>query len=111
MEDTLTLVFVCTVILAGFFLNQIWISLIFAIALFALLFSGAGEKTRASSPGVQVRPIIVKRKYVGPESIYPKEMKIQITPEEFKTGTPVSIEAPSKFGTGIGKLIKKLFSD
>jgi hypothetical protein len=110
MEDTLTLVFVCVVILIGFYLGQIWLSLIFAIILLALLFSSAKSGTaEPSAGGPAIRPIIVKRKYVGPESIYPPKMKINITKEEFGTGTPLQVSSQEEIGKSIGKVMGKLF--
>ncbi len=96
-------------IFAGLFFNQIWLSIIFFAVLMAALLSGkdSGEKSVATGP--KVRPIIVKRKYVGPESIYPKQMKVRVTEEKFGTGMPWSILAPQRLGEGVGKVLRSAF--
>jgi len=96
-------------IFVGLFYNQIWLSIIFFAVLMAALLSGKeGGKSPAPS-GPAVRPIIVKRKYVGPESIYPKEMKVRVTAEDFGTPMPWRILGPQRLGEGFGKMLKKLF--
>jgi len=98
-------------IFVGIFYNQIWLSIIFFAVLMAALLSGkeGGKSPARSDPAV--RPIIVKRKYVGPESIYPKEMKVRVTSEKYGTGMPWRIGAPQTLGEGVGKILKKLFGD
>ena len=108
MEDIVTVVFVCIAILIGFYINQLWLSIIFAVVLLALLFTPSAEGKRAAQAGPKVRPVIVKRKYVGPESIYPKEMKIRITSGAYGTGTPWYVKAPKTIGSGIGGAIKNI---
>ena len=108
MMDTLTVMFVSAVVVIAFLFNQMWLALVFGVVLIALLLSPEKEESPTSSPGPQIRPIIVKRKYVGPESIYPQKMSINITPP--KPG----IGAPGALGKFIGKTIKgisNLFSD
>ncbi len=68
-------------ILLGFYLKQLWLSFIFIMVIFALLLTRPSKKAKKAAPrGPVVRPIIVKRKYVGPESIYPEKMHVKITP-------------------------------
>ena len=110
MEDSLTLAFVVIVIVASLYFGQIWLSIIFGVVLIALLVYGSRGNASGPSPsGPAVRPIIVKRKYVGPESIYPQEMKIRVTSEKFGTGMPWRVSSPQKFGESIGKLLGGLF--
>lgn len=110
MEDSLTLAFVIIVIIAGLYFGQVWLSIIFGVVLIALLFYGSkGGGGRSAALGPAVQPIIVKRKYVGPESIYPKEMKVRVTSEKFGAGKPIWMLAPEKIGEGFGKLIGGLF--
>ena len=97
-------------IFAGLAFNQIWLSIVFFAVLMAALLSGKENRTQAA-PGPKVRPIIVKRKYVGPESIYPKEMKVRVTAEDFGTGMPWRVLGPQRLGEGVGKMLKKLLGD
>jgi len=107
--DMLTLVFVCIVIIIGFYLNQVWLSLIFAFVLLAVLFSASKAKEPSATPaGPQVRPIIVKRKYVGPESIYPQKMKIRVTTADYGTGTPWYSTSGKKIGEAVAKSIRNI---
>ncbi len=110
MEDGLTLAFVVIAIVASLYLGQVWLSIIFGVVLIALLVYGSKDGIgRLPASGPAVRPIIVKRKYVGPESIYPKEMKIRVTSEKFGTGMPWRVSSPQKFGESIGKLLSGVF--
>jgi hypothetical protein len=107
--ESLIAVISVAAMLFGFYLGQVWLSIIFFVVLCAALLSTQKEKRVSVSDGPAIRPIIVKRHYVGPESIYPKEMKIKITPKEFGTGRPMSMMAASGFGKFIGKVVKKIF--
>ncbi len=110
MEDSMTLAFVVIAIVASIYFGQIWLAIVFGVVLIALLVYGSrGGSDRSSASGPAVRPIIVKRKYVGPESIYPKEMKIRVTSEKFGTGMPWRVSSPQKFGESIGKLLGGVF--
>ena len=112
MEDGLTLAFAVIVIVASLYFGQVWLSIIFGVVLIALLVYGSrGGSGRSSASGPAVRPIIVKRKYVGPESIYPKEMKIRVTSEKFGAGKPGWMLGPEKIGEGFGRLIGGLFGE
>ena len=109
--EPLIAVLAVVLIFVGLVYNQIWLSIIFFAVLMAALLSGKdGGKSRAPS-GPAVRPIIVKRKYVGPESIYPKEMKVRVTAEDFGASMPWRILGPQRLGEGVGKMLKKLFGD
>lgn len=80
--DAATYLFILVIILAGFFLKQLWVSLIFFVVLI-LMFVRGGKKNSKAAPkgggsGVKVRPIIIKRKYEGPPT-YPEKMTIKYT--------------------------------
>jgi len=109
--EPLIAVLAIILIFVGLVYNQIWLSIVFFAVLMAALLSGkdSGEKPVATGP--KVRPIIVKRKYVGPESIYPKEMKVRVTAEDYGTGMPWKIQGPQRLGEGLGKMLKRLFGD
>jgi energy-coupling factor transporter transmembrane protein EcfT len=112
MEDALTFVIICAVILAGFYLRQIWISIIFALILVLVMIFG--RKTPSAAPsggggGPKVRPIIVKRKYVGPESIYPKKMLIKYQPDTPSDWREYGPEAVGNFVGSGAKWLKSLF--
>ena len=83
-EGTAILAFV--LILLGFYFQQLWLSFIFVIVILALIATAPTKKSmRAVPKGPIVRPIIVKRRYVGPKLIYPEKMKIKISgkPDEW----------------------------
>jgi energy-coupling factor transporter transmembrane protein EcfT len=105
--DATTLVFLCAAIFVGFYLRFVWFSVIFIIVLALFLWAGKGERgTMVPVPeGPMVRPIIVKRRYVGPESIYPSYMKIRVSKPGFWSGDPWWENA----GKGIGKFLGPLF--
>ena len=109
--EPLIAVLAIVLIFVGLVYNQIWLSIVFFAVLMAVLLSGkeSGEKPVATGP--KVRPIIVKRKYVGPESIYPKEMKVRVTEEKFGAPMPWRVLGPQRLGEGVGKMLKKLFGD
>ena len=84
MEDSNVFIISLMAIIVGFFFNQIWISLIFAAVMFLVLIQGKAPEAKKSKDNVPmplVRPIIVKRKYTGPESIYPSKMEITYNPK------------------------------
>ena len=109
--ESLIAVLAIILIFAGLFFNQVWLSIIFFAVLMAALLSGKESGEKPAPSGTKVRPIIVKRKYVGPESIYPKEMKVRVTAEDFGAGKPWRILGPQTLGEGVGKMLKKLFGD
>ena len=109
--ESIIAVLAIVLIFVGLFYNQIWLSIIFFAVLMAALLSGREGQEKPSAPPTKVRPIIVKRKYVGPESIYPKEMKVRVTAEDFGAPMPWRILGPQRLGEGFGKMLKKLFGD
>jgi len=95
-------------ILIGFYFKQFWLSIIFIIALVLVLGLEGKPKARGTpSGGPKVQPIIVKRKYVGPESIYPEKMKIEYNPRGYNWKSKTEA-----FGKAIGsgfRWFKNLF--
>ncbi|MCD4740346.1 hypothetical protein K8R43_04090 [archaeon] len=80
--DVLTLVLLFLIIVMGMTVpNMQFISLIGGIIMATYIF-GAREDHRPPAPagGIKVRPIVVQRRYVGPDSIYPQEMKMRVNP-------------------------------
>lgn len=81
--DMPTLLLIAVIIGIGLWIPNMWfISLIGMVLLFTYAF-GAREERHLPSPagGVQVRPIVVQRRYEGPDSIYPEVMKMRVNPE------------------------------
>lgn len=78
--DLLTLSLIVLIIIVGFY-TEWWIALIGIVLLFAYAY-GARNERRPPAPagGIKVRPIIVQRRYAGPESIYPRLMQMRINP-------------------------------
>ena len=83
MENSYIFVIAMMAILGGFVTGHIWVSIIFTAAVFLIIaFSGSKpEKKPEAVPMPLVRPIIVKRKYTGPASIYPSKMQIDYNPK------------------------------
>jgi hypothetical protein len=81
MEFMTTLLLV-SIVGMGLYGNMTWLALIGGILL-ALYASGARrDKPLPEDPTKpKIRPIIVKRRYSGPESIYPSRMKIRVNPK------------------------------
>ncbi len=108
MSNAQTYVVLLLVAVFSYLIKQAWVTVIALLMLVLILTLGKEEKKPKGSTGPLVQPIIVKRKYVGPESIYPEKMKIYYNPkggEDWKD----KIEIFGKFvGTGI-RSIKKLF--
>ena len=110
MENA-SLFLVCMLaILGGFITGQIWLSIIFAAAVFFIIAFGGGkskEQKPEAVPAPLVRPIIVKRKYVGPASIYPEKMEITYNPKD----APPGYKGKSKpIGKAIGSGLRWLFN-
>lgn len=108
MDDSALVFLSLIMIVAGLYFGYLWISAIFTIVLFTAILTQKGEKAETFA-GPKVRPIIIKRKYVGPESIYPKEMKIKVSTKDYGTGTPIYVEAAKGAGFSIGKFLKSIF--
>ena len=106
--SSLTVIIACLVILFGIMTKELLVALVFAVGLLLLTLATPSKTASSSSsePDVQVQPIIVRRKYVGPESIYPKKMLIM-------TGKPsgdwweYAAEAPGLVAEPVIKLLKK----
>lgn len=111
--DAVTLIVILIAILLGFYFKQIWISLIFVVILFALLLAARSKKAPSApvprGAEVKVKPIIVKRKYTGPESIYPKKMVIKYTPKWPSDWREYGPEPVGKAVGGFFRWLKNLF--
>jgi hypothetical protein len=117
--DPFSTMFLLIFIFVGIYFNMLWLTVIFLIVT-VLYFASAArapkvQRVRVPVPqGPMVRPIVVKRRYVGPESIYPQKMKVRVTPPGFWTGVPWWEWAGGYFGSGLnaGKnVIKRSFKD
>lgn len=107
--DSLIAVLSIVMIFVGLFSGQVWLAVVFFAILIAALIGGGKKETKPEQVGTLVRPIVVKRKYVGPESIYPKAMKVRVTDTNFGTGKPWHVMAGIKIGEGVGKIMKTIF--
>ncbi|MEM0372695.1 MAG: hypothetical protein QXO69_02540 [archaeon] len=109
MENASLFLVCMLVIIGGLVTGQVWISLIFAASVFFIIAFGGGKKEEKPEavPSPMVRPIIVKRKYVGPASIYPEKMEITYNPKD----APTDYKGKQKpLGEAIGKGLRWLFS-
>ncbi|NYZ80124.1 hypothetical protein H0N95_02635 [Candidatus Micrarchaeota archaeon] len=110
MENASVFLICLIAILGGFVTGQIWLSIIFAAAVFFIIAFGAGknkEEKPEAVPSPLVRPIIVKRKYIGPASIYPEKMEINYNPDD----PPPGYKGKSKpAGLAIGRGLRWLFN-
>lgn len=106
MSKALFLFGALVVFLLGVYLKQAVPGAIAATVLVAVALAG-GSTTKASAPartssGVKVQPIIVRRKYVGPENIYPEKMDIVVYPEQPSKWWATGLKPlGSTVGTGI----------
>ena len=65
----------------GFRYGMGWLSVISGLILVAYVMGFRKEKKPVAGGKPKIRPIIVKRRYTGPASIYPSQMKIKINPK------------------------------
>lgn len=65
----------------GFQYGMLWLSVISGLILAAYVMGFRKGKRPVASGKPKVRPIIVKRRYTGPASIYPSKMKIKVNPK------------------------------
>jgi len=81
--DLLTLLLLVAIIWIGLWVPNMWfISVIGGILLFTYAWGTRMDKRPpAPAGGLKVRPIVVQRKYVGPESIYPRYMQMRVNPK------------------------------
>jgi len=100
---TTNILLAASLVLLGWWLNLLIPML--ALAGIILLISREPAKPSSSKSGTKVQPIIVKRKYEGPESIYPKEIKIT----ELGKGPTLWKEGAKQTGTFFGKAAKDLW--
>ena len=80
--DTSSLLFLIGGVLFGFFAKMLWLSAVFFIVLaLFVLSSKEAPHAKAAPAGPKIRPVIIRRRYVGPESIYPAKMNIRMRPD------------------------------
>jgi len=101
MANTSLLIVACMFLILGFYLKEIAIAIALALIVFAFALKPSKSKSGSPSGSVMVQPIIVKRKYVGPASIYPEKMKIM----EFKPDADWKGKALGGVASAIGKTI------
>ena len=108
------LVLICLSIIAGVYTKQLVFAMILAavLILIAIVAKPAGAPAHAGSArGPLVQPIIIRRKYAGPASIYPEKMTIIEAGEHPGEWAEYSQKGVGNFvWRGIGKL-KNLLSD
>jgi hypothetical protein len=107
-----------SIILAAFLLMlgivNGWIWLYLPVGLF-LIVTIAGldrpvkkGKAPAVSTGPQVRPIVIRKKYVGPPSIYPERMKMFVVPRwDHNSMWEKSAKGLGKLGVLADRLVAK----
>ncbi|MCD6522157.1 MAG: hypothetical protein J7K68_00250 [Candidatus Diapherotrites archaeon] len=80
--EIFTLVLLFAIVFIGLYKNMLWLAVIGGFLLFAYMYGARNEKAvptgGAGKP--KIRPIIVRRRYEGPPSIYPSLMKIRVNP-------------------------------
>lgn len=79
--DIITTLLLLSIVWIGFSYNMLWLGLIGGFLLVAYLMGFRKERKAVPTGGPKVRPIIVKRRYTGPASIYPSKMKIKVKPD------------------------------
>lgn len=76
----LTMLLLIAVTWIGFQYGMLWLSVISGLILIAYVMGFRQRKAPVATGGPKIRPIIVKRRYTGPPSIYPSKMKIKVKP-------------------------------
>ncbi len=76
----LTILLLLAVTWIGLRYSMLWLSVISGLILVAYLMGFRKERHAVASGKPKIRPIIVKRRYTGPASIYPSKMKIKVHP-------------------------------
>ena len=104
MANTSLLIVACMFLILGFYLKEIAIAIALALIVFAFALKPSKSKSGSPSGSVMVQPIIVKRKYVGPASIYPEKMKIM----EFKPEPDWKEKATTSVAKIVGKGVRKI---
>ncbi|MBI1973867.1 hypothetical protein HYS54_03555 [Candidatus Micrarchaeota archaeon] len=112
--DSSIILFLVLLAIGAFYIKLVWLAAILgAVALLYAL--SASRPKRSPVPGgggaqVRVQPIVMQRKYAGPESIYPGLMKVYA--RKTPTGTQwweYGLEAPGRaVKSGLGWLRDKL---
>jgi len=104
--DILTVLLLSTVVWVGLAYNMSWLALIAGLLILVYAWGGrTAPRAPVASGKPKVRPIIVKRRYSGPASIYPSKMKIRVNPA-WNTNDWWE-NAFGAAGTGLGLLAQK----
>lgn len=112
-DNTVMLILACLIIVAGFYIKQFWLSIFFAfiVVAIAMVAKPAPGHAPSGAKGPLVQPIVIRRRYTGPATLYPEKMKIfedTETPSDWREYGP---EGVGNFvWRGIGK-IRSLLSD
>jgi len=88
-------------VLYAIYNNFLWLAVPITLLLITN-YAGSDKYNKApaaSSKGPYIRPIVIKKKYVGPASIYPSKMDMRITPHWDHHGMW------QKGGKGLGRLV------
>lgn len=108
-----------SIILAAFLfllgISNGWAWLYVPLGLFLLITLAGLDKPRshmeaapAVSPGPLIRPIVIKKKYVGPPSIYPEKMDILVNPRwDHHTTWEKTARGAGQLGVFIDRMIAK----
>ncbi len=77
--DIVTVLLLTTILVLGLYKNVPVLSLVGAFLLVAYFYGArSGKAVPSGGKKPKVRPIIVQRRYAGPESIYPSDMKMYV---------------------------------
>ena len=79
--DLITTLLLLSIVWIGFSYNMLWLGIIGGVLFVVYVMGFRQEKRPVASGGPKIRPIIVKRRYTGPASIYPSKMKIKVRPD------------------------------
>lgn len=105
--DTSSVLFLIGGVLFGFFAKMLWLSVVFFIVLALFVFGAKpAPSTKAAPAGPRIRPVIIRRRYVGPESIYPAKMNIRMRPD-WKDPTIFEVSTDT-LGKATGAIINKV---
>ncbi len=103
------LILAFVIVLAGAYLENLLIPAVITSVILIVVSKDTAKKGSKKGSNVKVQPIIVKRKYEGPESIYPEEIEIVETAKP-KAGWKAAGETTGKaVGNLFGKIWKELF--
>lgn len=80
--DSASLLFLIAGVFFGFFAKMLWLSVVFFVVLVLYVFGSKEAPSAAAVPaGPRIRPVIIRRRYMGPASIYPQKMSLRVRPD------------------------------